>query len=283
MSKKQGWGSTGKDLVERKETLPANISEEFYQELVEETKESIDAQLPTIKIAPGGVNLFQKDDDTLKKLDCIILSSAKANAMWVPTEEPMRSAFLTLFDDWEPEESDLPICSSFDGKISNHRVITTSVPGRHVFGHCLDCFFNEFKSDLRGGKGKACKNGRRLLILLSGSTIPNILMIPPTSIKAFDRYATSLLELKLALPIVYTTIELEKQTNEAGQPYSTAKFTMVEGLSDEDVLKSRELRKQYMELIKSQIQREEFEGSNGQTEAVDVEVEEESKDEDLPF
>jgi hypothetical protein len=64
---------------------------------------------------------------------------------------------------------------------------------------CSDCPKNEWGSAAGGGKGKACKNTRRLMVV--GAALletnlaeaqPYILSVSPTGLKHFDKYVTSL-------------------------------------------------------------------------------------------
>jgi hypothetical protein len=61
---------------------------------------------------------------------------------------------------------------------------------------CGSCAKNEWGSATGGGKGKACKNTRRLLVIgpegLTKDSQPYTLTVSPTGLKHFDKYVSSL-------------------------------------------------------------------------------------------
>lgn len=103
-----------------------------------------------------------------------------------------------------------PVCTSADG-----------IKGTDAAGNervCARCPKNKYgtakRIDENGqvvpGKGKACKEMRRLLVLPNGFELPIILSVPPSSLKRFDEYASSLRMRKVPLIGVETTIRLEE-------------------------------------------------------------------------
>lgn len=60
---------------------------------------------------------------------------------------------------------------------------------------CASCPKNQWKSDPKGGNGKACKNQKRLLIVppdAGADTQPYTLYVSPTAIKKYDSYVREL-------------------------------------------------------------------------------------------
>lgn len=78
-----------------------------------------------------------------------------------------------------------PTCSSMDGKFG------IGVPG----GSCVNCPLNKYGS-ADDGKGKKCKNLRRVYLLRSGEILPILITLPPTSIRNFSDYVQRELLLK---------------------------------------------------------------------------------------
>lgn len=129
---------------------------------------------------------------------------------------------------WESEydgSNNQPNCSSFDGKSG---LDTDSGELRT----CESCPFNQFGSDTKGGKGKACKNMHRIYILVSGQPLPMLLTLPPTSLKAWKNYLAKKVVVRGKRPwMVLTKITLKKEKNEGGIAYSQAVFTKVADLT----------------------------------------------------
>ena len=116
-----------------------------------------------------------------------------------------------------------PVCTSADG-----------IKGTDAAGNervCARCPKNKYgtatKIDENGqvvpGRGKACKEMRRLLVLPDGFELPIILSVPPSSLKRFDEYASSLRMRKVPLIGVETTIRLE-EANANGMSFARLAF-----------------------------------------------------------
>jgi len=224
------------ELTKKDDNLP--ISQADYEKLLEESRgevtQAVDLRPPIISIAGSGANVFMKNDNAIgSKLKGVIIGQTRSNVFWVPdpardaNSKAAHEAFITLFDgiNFEiPEPDTFPLCSSFDGIHGSHEAIESN--RGLCFGNCNKCFLNQWESDLRGGKGKACKNQKRLLILIENSAIPNLLTLPPTSIRNFEDYCTALVEWGTTPLFVFTSIELEKKSTGAGINYSVAKFIL---------------------------------------------------------
>ena len=273
-----------KALVKKEDNLPVNVDE--HKDLLEQSRGEMaataDFRPPMITIAPAGANVFMKNEKAIgDKVTGIILGQTRANAFWVP--DPSKDSvgsdrFFELFggdDIAKTEPDDFPLCTSNDGINGSHEIID-SAEGP-CFGSCSKCFLNCFGSDLRGGKGKACKNAKRLLMLLPRSGIPNVLTLPPTSIRAFDDYATALYEWKLTPLFVHTTIGLKIKEASGGIKYSIAVFETgdePDRISETEIAEVQALRETFLKAVKVDMKLDEVEpsGKGG-----------EGDDPDLPF
>lgn len=168
-------------------------------------------------IPAGGVTMFSikrgaDDDDPemVKYLDGVIVYQHDTNAYW-------------------PESygggKEQPICQSRDG-------VTGHWQDGQVFS-CATCQYNQFGSettqDGTKGRGKACKNGKRVYILRDGELFPTVLSLPPTAIKAFNSYIFNLLMPKgggagMRPYQVVTRIELKQLKNATGIAYAAPTF-----------------------------------------------------------
>lgn len=214
---------------------------------------------PRLKIAPGGTNVFQTDDgDVLKNFTGVILISQKARAYW-----PGKGS------------GQAPLCSSFDG---SHGVLSLTPPNEQVtdalrarkphpgvellvhqdavfpdFFDCAACPLSQWGSNHQGGnsKGQACKALRRLVVKLDDWDIPALLTLPPTSIKAYDTYATSMVRYRKHYFTVRTRVSLELAKSATGDPYSIASFQIAGDLTDNEKAAVLEVRRQYKSLIET--------------------------------
>jgi len=114
-----------------------------------------------------------------------------------------------------------PICSSTDGY---EGIESTTGEAKN----CSECPNNQWGSSPKGGRGKACKNMRRLFILAEGSDMPIVLTLPPSSIAGWDKYKSAVLGVQRYSPQeVVTEFSLDTNTNTQGIKYSVVKFKAV--------------------------------------------------------
>lgn len=160
-----------------------------------------------VKIPSGGGISFEvpgdgNDPDSVKEIRGIIVYHHPANAYY---KEKFTGSNV------------LPDCSSFDGKNGTFRETGEVCK-------CNQCEFNQFGSGENGGR--ACKQKRRLFILMDGRALPYILTIPTGSLGEFTKYITHLLSRGKRSNSVITKITLKKAQNSTGITYSQAVFSM---------------------------------------------------------
>ena len=165
--------------------------------------------------------------------DRIKIPAAGSTAFEIPTDDPDKPehadaivgivvynhAYNAYWKDAYSGEVVTPDCCSVDAK--------TGKRSDGSMRECDSCPYNVFGSEA-GGKGKACKNMRRLYILQDGEVMPIILTLPPTSLKAWKDYVSKAIVMrKMRLRHVITRITLKKEQNSNGMAYSSAVFSLV--------------------------------------------------------
>lgn len=119
-----------------------------------------------------------------------------------------------------------PICSSEDS-------VCGTIRESGEIRYCNECPLNKFNSSAKGS-GKACKNMIRLYVLIEGSPVPIMLTLPPTSIRAWQSYRTSVLAMNRLRPEeAVTEFTLGTATNASGVKYSVVKPKLLGRLSEE--------------------------------------------------
>jgi len=211
--------------------------------------------LPTrIKFPSGGMMAFSVDEtDTLKPpVKAIIAVSQKARAFW-PAKDTAGQP---------------PLCASPDGMhgvfdaASDQVKAALTLPYRHPAlaeveegkatgpWSCADCPMAAWGSG--NGRGQACKSLRRLIVLVEGWSMPAIMTLPPTSIKAFDTYASAMARTRgQAYFTAWTRIELVQETNAAGIKFSVAKFGVDKPLTEAELAAVIDVRHQFAELVRT--------------------------------
>ncbi len=173
----------------------------------------VEARLPAIGIIHQG-QLFRwpfplpNGKDTLPEFKAVILDMNRINAWW---EVP--------FD--KSGGGTPPQCFSMDG-------ITADPNGEKVQAKsCHECPMNAYQSDPDGGAGKACKNMKRVHLMIEGSLLPYRLTLPPSNLKVVDLYVSMLTSRGIPYQLVVTNFGLKVAKNKSGIVYSEVDLTEV--------------------------------------------------------
>lgn len=163
-----------------------------------------------IKIPSGGGLAYevQGEDETnveyMKEINAVIIFTHRVGGFWPGS----------YGDD---EQNKIPVCSSMDGKtgLNTETGELTS---------CETCPLNQFGSatDQKGGpgKGKACKNMRRLYMMMDGDPNFYLLTVPPTSIRDVNKQLAKIMAGGVPYTGLVVRLTLEKTQNAAGVAYS---------------------------------------------------------------
>ena len=182
------------------------------QDQMEDLDDESGIQCRLIKIPAGGGLAYEvqgEDDDDveyMKEISGVIVFTHRMNGYWPNS-----------YGTGEGEDK-IPLCSSMDGKTGLCR-------DSGEVRSCESCPMNQFGSgtDAKGeaSRGKACKNMRRLYMMLDGDPNFYLLTVPPTSIKEVNRQLAKIMGSK---GIPYTglivSLKLEKAVNAGGIAYS---------------------------------------------------------------
>jgi len=188
--------------------------------------EGVEPRLPQIGIVHQAQLFKMPDGETTKEFEGILLDTNRANAYWS-----------TSFD--ESGGGDLPDCSSLDGIASDPESEDQQSE------QCYSCNYNQFKTAKKGG-GKACKNMKRMHILMGEGILPYRLTLPPSSLKAIDLYISMLTSQSIPYQLVTTKFSLKLVTNVAGIEYSEIVLTKMDVIKDPGEV--QKIKKQYTDL-----------------------------------
>ncbi|GHU71937.1 hypothetical protein FACS1894184_19330 [Clostridia bacterium] len=203
------------------ESLPA--SEFALSETIRRVKflasqlRGLDApRLIQVKVPSGGTLQWEISNGTDRpdyaaEIEGVIAAYDARNAYW-----------LKPYGDG-PKES--PTCSSDNG------VWGTDTDGNEF--RCADCPRNVIGTDAKG-RGKACKNMVRLLVLRETDALPLELILPAMSRENYSAYLSRLSSMHLKASGVVTRITLAKAVNRDGTDYSRAQFK-ADGTVDADL------------------------------------------------
>ncbi len=178
-----------------------------------------------IKVPAGGGTAWSVQgldgEEMVKELTGIIIAWRDTRAYWAMSME-------------ESDGSMPPDCSSVDARTG------TGKPG----GDCQKCPLSQFGSDPKG-EGQACKMIRQLFLIREDNLLPEIVNLPPSSVKPERQYLLRLASKGVPCHSLITKIALEKTKNGQGIVYSKAALTSGGRLSPEQAQRA----KQYAAMI----------------------------------
>lgn len=200
------------EVVAATENLPVNVEDMIKKQLAAQRGQL--GALPSNKIGLKNKEFTLPDGQKSPgPLECIIL-----DFVWFMVHYP------GVYNANNPQQ---PNCFAVGrenpegGELAPHE----SVP-KPLGENCRDCEKNQWGS-APSGKGKACKNQRRLIVVppnFDESTEPMTMYVSPGGLKNFDKYVSRLNNEHGVLPVqVVTAISFD-----ADQSYSLLKFQMID-------------------------------------------------------
>ena len=175
------------------------ITDEVKALLASAAQEQAEAEVDTIPfISPKGKKFTLGEEKLGNILNVVILADVFDHSYY---DRP-----------YDPDTISPPACFAINS-VNSSLVPHLTSPVIQA-SSCDECPMNEFGSS-NNGKGKACRNGRRLLVAAVTNSVPDlvnlaIINLAPTSLKGYAKYAKSLATVK-KLPIwsVVTTLSFD--------------------------------------------------------------------------
>jgi hypothetical protein len=204
--------------------LPAEVREEImrYQANAKDDVKGMQPELPRIELIHQGACVIKigADGPIVKEFEGIVVHNYAQNAWWERSIE-----------DRDPASNGFPECYSMDGE---HPVSNCEKPQAKA---CEGCPRNQYGTD-RNGRGKACKNMRRLFIFIPGQEFPHVMNIPPTSLKLWGRYITGVFNEHHIRPrFVLTKFTATPAQTSDGTDFTKLSLSMIRKVSAEELVK----------------------------------------------
>ncbi|HEA64715.1 MAG TPA: hypothetical protein ENI02_01050 [Candidatus Aminicenantes bacterium] len=229
----------GKVLAAKEQDGGFRLARTEQIEELKENLEGVDIEFPIIKIVHPSQRFEMPTGDIEKTFKGVILFHHNCNAWWE-----------TSFDD--SGGGSAPDCSSLDGIAPNMESDKVQAE------KCAGCPRNQWGSDERKeGKGKACKNMKRLYIICEGDLLPSCLVISPGNKKVIDKFITLVTMKGIMLRNLVIDFRLKEEKNQEGIKYSSPDLlhnlekenTVV--LSPEQGEAAKGMRAAYMPIMKA--------------------------------
>jgi len=209
--------STSTAIAKAKVNLPANINEQFANEV---------AALQKRISAPSGDRITVTQGKTFKlpnglevdELECVIVDFVAAN----------------FYYDTQFDRNNIvpPKCFAI-GLEPAGLVPSANSPDVQCEGGCAGCWANQFKS-APNGRGKACSNTRLLGVIpldADADTPIQILKVSSTGLKSFDGHVATVAS-KYGMPIRGVATKVSFSDDE----WASLRFSVIEALSTKDPL-----------------------------------------------
>jgi len=190
-----------------------------------------DFDLPRVKISGGASPRWivptLEGEETLPRLEGVVVYARDT-----------RVYYKTAFGKSSGKQP--PDCSSADG------ITGKGKPG----GECAHCPLAEYGSADEGA-GQACKQVKQLFILRGDLLLPEVVSLPPTSLKGARQFFLKLTTQGIPYYQALVAIELEKAQNAAGIQYGKAQLKFVRKLTAQEAARAQ----QYHQLCRTLAER----------------------------
>jgi len=186
----------------------AAVQEAFAINIASGTVSEFD--LPRIKVVSGAALWLipsLEGDETAPKIEGVIVFSRDARVYYASKDAGNVP----------------PNCSSRDC------ITGQGEPG----GECSACALAKWES-AQDGAGQACKQVKQLFFLRGDSMFPEVVSLPPTSVKAARQFLVKLTTQGIPYYGALVAIELEKVQNAAGKPYGRAILKFLRRLTPDE-------------------------------------------------
>jgi hypothetical protein len=167
---------------EQKRELALILAEDIAQQ---QSQQGFNFKPQRVKINKDAIAFVDPLGNGMDELRGVVVHKQKIRGMW--------------------NKDDVLVCSSLDcitGTVRDEEgkpiVTGTDAQGNPIYKKraCSSCPYNEWGSavDEAGNrrKGKACKEQRRIFMMVPGYQLPIVLTLPPTSISVWDDYCSAL-------------------------------------------------------------------------------------------
>lgn len=238
-------GATVEVSDEFREQFPVLAPDAELAELMAEALDGFELtaqSLPRVRVPSGG-GLFwtlTKDGEDVaeKALTGIIVLHKPQRVFWANPEPSGQAPDCFSVDKIRPEPGGM------------------YAPGgeraaQNPSGLCKNCPMSAPASDLKGGKGSACKEQKLLFMACEGMTLPLVVVAPPSSLRSIQDYAVKLINGRKPLWGVKTRITLEEAQNSTGNKFARMVLTPMGALEPGEIAAVREYGEFIKELIEA--------------------------------
>lgn len=170
-----------------------NLPVSWQDQMRADAKAMLEAERPAMAIMSlkSGQMTIGGEDVPGNEIDCVILASV-TEMVWYK-------------DRYDPDVRSNPSCYAI-GEGKAEELVPYAESEMKQADACKNCEKFEWGSDPNGGRGKACKERRKMVIVpANGSADSVIISIPSTSLKGWGNYARELIVSTGLTPLAFVT------------------------------------------------------------------------------
>lgn len=238
--------SIAKDIGPLDEKEKAELAQ-FQKGGMKEEAKGLPVIAPKIEMLHQGAAAFKfvdaaDENDQIKKSFNAILLHVDPQRAWWETGIGEKKEGQTS------QTGQMPDCFSRD------LIVPDPTSTKRQAERCDVCPHNQFGSDRKGGRGKDCKEARRVFVMVEGKLDPHVLTVPATSLKAMKKYFTFLAEKGIARPqFVLTKFSVITTENKEGTEYSELVLTYVNKIPEQVVMLALQAKRGLEEMLKTAV------------------------------
>lgn len=113
---------------------------------------------------------------------------------------------------------------------------------------CEACPLAQFGSAAKGG-GQACKQNRLLFVLTADSSLPIVVKVPPSSLRAVQSFMLKLSGKSIPMYGAVVSLALKKVQNSTGIDYAEIVPTLVKALAPDETAKMKSVHESFKPLL----------------------------------
>lgn len=214
------------EMVIKGESGMSTQLEGILMDDMEDARSGIDFKPPRYTINHKALNFYLVDNEAITKeiVEGVIIVNQKVRGMWQEGEK-------------------IPMCSSLDGKSGTEKLVEQA-------RSCETCRYNAWGSG-KADAGKACKEMRRILLVEKTDDLyPVQITVPPTSLKIFDGFISTMIHEKKP-PIMFNIRFALERAEGGGFKYAKIKMSIGDALTSAQILKMAAIKAQFKKHFES--------------------------------
>ncbi len=230
------FGEMGNEMAPLSEDQQRALEDLRNEGMGQETQ-GLPITYPRVKMLHGGAALFQFEntEETMKEFRALLIHVEPSRVYW---KEAMGTG----------DGKKMPDCFSRDLMAPESQIKEPQST------KCTGCPHNEWGSEVKddgtSGRGKACKEIRRLFFIPEGHFTPHWMSVPPSSLRELSKFMTTVRDKGFKKPQeVFAHFKVNGRENPEGVAYSELALGVGEKLPDQLLFMVADYKKKVEDML----------------------------------